>query len=786
MTVNFKGTAPGPILFTTIPLVSLPVLLLAAATPAFAQGATMSLPEVSVTAARSTPRRPHHSHTQPNPLPTRRASRPTPPAAPSPAATQQGTTPIVTDRFATVTVVGHDDISRQGGGQLGDLLSSKPGITSSGYAPGASSRPIIRGLDMNRVAIVENGTHANGASDLGEDHFVPVDPLATTEVEVIRGPAALRYGSGTVGGVVVASNNRIPETLPSCALRQDAHPDRAATPKPAANADPCTTIETRTSFNSVDRGIDGGILLDTAGNNFAFHADAHGRQAGDFAVPAYPYRFEPGRSVSGRQPNSAQQGDGASIGGSYFFTGGFAGVAITHDDALYHIPTIDGADHNTRIDGHQTKITAKAAYRPDIAAIDSIRLWAAATDYQHNELGLADAANPLSDGVRQSFTNREQEGRVEVALTPVKSALATVSTTLGFEAGHQELTAPSPDNPGSLYNGLWDPNTNQRFATYGSSDFQLTAATKFQIGGRIEHIDLHGAMPDFPADYTPDGNPQQATSRNPSFTPKSGSIALIHNLPLDLVASFSAQYTERAPKPAELFSRGAHDATGTFDIGNPDLGIETAHSLEFALRRASGRFRFEATAYVTHFDNFIYRRLTGVMCADDFNSCGSAGATLNQAIYSQRDALFRGGEFHSTFDIAPLGSGILALENQFDIVRATFTDGSNVPRISPMRLGGGLSWHDDNWLMRVNLLHAFAQNDIATSVETPTPSYNLLKAEVSYRTKLNPLVFGAHEMTLGITGDNLLNVPIRNAVSYSKDQVLMPGIGGRAFANFKF
>ena len=116
----------------------------------------------------------------------------------------------MTDQFATVTVVPNEEIRRSGGATLGDLLFSKPGITGSSFAPGASSRPIIRGLDVNRVGIVENGIGSNGASDLGEDHFVPIDPLSTNQVEVIRGPATLRYGSTAIGGVVSATNNRIP------------------------------------------------------------------------------------------------------------------------------------------------------------------------------------------------------------------------------------------------------------------------------------------------------------------------------------------------------------------------------------------------------------------------------------------------------------------------------------------------------------------------------------------------------------------------------------------------
>ncbi len=61
---------------------------------------------------------------------------------------------------------------------------------------------------------------------------------------------------------------------------------------------------------------------------------------------------------------------------------------------------------------------------------------------------------------------------------------------------------------------------------------------------------------------------------------------------------------------------------------------------------------------------------------------------------------------------------MFGIEDQFDVVRATFSDGTNVPRIPPVRIGGGVFWRDANWLARVRLLHAFAQNNIATIAET--------------------------------------------------------------------
>jgi iron complex outermembrane receptor protein len=678
---------------------------------------------------------------------------------------QAGTLPIVTDQFATVTVVPNDEIRRNGAGTLGDLLFSKPGITGSSFAPGASSRPIIRGLDVNRVRIQENGIGANGASDLGEDHFVPVDPLIANQVEVIRGPATLRFGSQAIGGVVETINNRIPEVIPPHGV----------------------SAEFRGAATSADKGLDGAVLLDAGGGNFAIHLDAYDRTAADHRVPRYPYLVPPDSvatpratqpgAFDGKQPNSALHNDGFSVGGSYIFSDGFIGVAVTQNNALYHIPGIDGEDHNTRIDAHQTKIMTKGEWRAPSPYIDAIRFWGGATDYKHSEIGLADDTNPASDGVRQLFTNKEQEARVEVQFMPMNLRFARLTTAVGIQGGHQELTAPSPDNP-----GLWDPNSNERIAGYIFNEFKFGETTKAQLAGRIEYVDLSGTARSFPFV----GGMAPSTPVAVNFAPKSASFGLIQNFAWDLVGSLTLQHVERAPKPAELFSGGGHDATVTFDKGDPNLQIETAESIEAGLRRATGPFRFEATVYYTRFKGFIFRRLTGDTCDGDTGVCGPGAGDLNEAVYSQRDAIFRGGEFQSQLDVARLGRGWWGVENQFDVVRATFLDGTNVPRIPPVRVGGGLFYRDSSWLARVNLIHAFAQNEIAIIGETPTPGYNDLKAEISYRQMLAAIGDIPLELTLGVVGSNLLNSAIRNSVSYSKDEVLMPGASVRVFANLKY
>ena len=692
----------------------------------------------------------------------------------------QGTLPIVTDQFATVTVVPRAEIERSPGSTLGDILFSKPGITGSSFAPGAASRPIIRGLDVNRVGIVDNGVGGGGVSDLGEDHLVPVNPLATDQIEVIRGPATLRYGSQSIGGVVSSTNKRIPDALP-CGQRA------------------CSSLEMRGALSSVDSGREGGVLLDAGAGSFALHADAFGRHTENYRVPNYPYLFTPDPAelpfatqpggFNGQQPNSQTRSNEASVGGSYIFQGGFAGIAYTQNSSLYGIPGPDGEGHSTRIDARQSKLTGKGEYRPSAAGIDSVRFWWGTTDYKHNEIGF-NGRDLATDGIRQSFTNKDVEGRIEVQLAPLDLRFAELTTAIGAQGGRQRLTAPSPDDIGSPINGLFDPNKNARVAGYIFNEFKFSPTTKAQLAGRIEHVNLSGSTPAFIpelfADTTAIG---PATARNLNFNPKSASLGLIQNLSWGLVGSLTAQYVERAPKPAELFSRGGHDATVTFDIGDPNLKTEVAKSVEVGLRRTKGPFRFETTVYATKFDGFIFRRLTGNTCENE--ACVAPGhpdgpLELNQAFYSQRDATFRGGEFQFQWDVHPMWHGFWGVDGQYDIVRATFAEGSNVPRIPPQRLGGGIYFRNAEWLARVSLLHAFSQDDIALIGETPTGGYNLLKVEFSHTRELKNHPSGIKRFTVGIVGNNLLNEDIRNHVSFSKDAVLMPGAGVRAFASVKY
>jgi iron complex outermembrane receptor protein len=726
-----------------IALISLPILEV----PAFAQ--SVELPTITVTASPIA-RRPARPVASPNP-------RETAPQTPFDAATPvptpdlyQGTLPIVTDQFATVTVMPRGEIDRATGQTLGEILQEKPGITSDGFAPGAASRPIVRGLDNYRVRIQENGIASSGVSEIGEDHGVPIDPLAAQTVEVIRGPATLRYGSQAIGGVVNAENNRIPTAIPQRGI----------------------SLEGRGAITSVDRGRDGAVLLDAGGGNFAIHADVWGRNSGDYKIPSYPYLVpEPPAPVVNRwQPNSAHQSNGNSIGGSFVFDRGYFGFAYTNFESKYQVPGQEATQTKTNIDMKQSKLTSKGEFRPDGTAIEAIRYWFGATDYKHAEI--ADEGGFY--GEQQYFLSNQKEGRVEVQFHPFDLRFAALTIAVGAQMSREKLDAPG------IEGGLFDPNKTSSVAGYMFNELRFNATQRMQLSGRIESYNVKGMVPDLFVDDSVN------IWRDRQFMLLSGAVAFLQDLPGDLVASVTYQHVERAPRAPELLSRGVHEATGTFDIGNPNLVTEVANSVEAGIRRAKGPLRFEATAFYTRFKGFIYRNLTGETCDEDFASCapGNAGELL-QAVYSQRDATFRGAELQAQYDVAPILRGVWGIDGRYDIVRATFTDGTNVPRIPPQRAGAGVYYRDGNWFARVGLLHAFPQNDIA-QFETETGGYDLLRAEISYTAKLPGDPSGLSEVKFGVVGDNLLNDDVRFAQSFKKDEVLQPGRTVKVFATVKF
>src|SRR5256884_1064539 len=437
---------------------------------------------------------------------------------------------------------------------------------------------------------------------------------------------------------------------------------------------------------------------------------------------------------------------------------------------------MEGAATNGRIAVEQVKYTSKGEFRPQTSAIDVVRFWAGAVEYHHDELGAGDNG---VDGIRATFNNHAQEAKAEIQFLPMATPVGALISTVGAQFDHQQI-----DTSGDAGSLLGSARTN-RGAAYFFNELWLTDTLRTLLAGRIENVRLDGTAGIFPPALVPPPDNPMLSLQALGFTPASISFKVLKDLPSWMQASATIQRIQRAPSALELFAHGAHDAPGTFDIGDPTLKIESGNSAELGLKRSYGDFRFDGKVYYTYYNNFIFRQATGIVCGASFASCGT-GTEFIQTIYAQRDAIFRGGEVAWQWDLVPVATGIFGVDGQYDFVRATFAaDGGNVPRMPPMRLGGGAYWRNDNWFVRMFLLHAFGQSDLGVN-DTPTSGYNLLKLQIENRRYWRYSPWGPAQSTTRPRGGNLLEAHRRKSVAFHKGKNLHPRGSGKDFMNAQF
>lgn len=638
----------------------------------------------------------------------------------------------------TITSVSPATIAATAGGTITDPLQDKPGITGSTFAPGAN-RPIIRGLDNNRVRVQENGVSTGDVSDLSEDHAVPVNPCAADAVEVARGPAILTSTSKAVGGLVSLDNQRVPTKVPEGGV----------------------SGEIRGGVNTVDNGRDGCFKAIAGAKGFVIYADGFARDTDDYKIPG------------GRQSNSFGRAEGSSFGGSYVWDRGYAGIAFTRYTSLYAIPGGESSEAKSRIDLIQDKLVSKAEWRPGEAGVAAIRLLYGYTDYSHNELALDSALG--EDTIASRFTNRLNEGRIEVEHVPVWTGLGVLRGRVGVQFAERRLTGRSFEG-----DSLLEPNITRSKAVFASEELAVTDRLRVIGSLRIEDSRVRGASRSDPTDPLTD-----TIQRERTFTPISAGLGLTYDLPHGLVGRAHVMHVERSPEAQELFSQGAHEATATFELGNPGLRLENAWTAEIGLKRDRGRLRFDGALFHTRYDGFIFRQFTGDTCDATLASCGPGGGDLRKVLFGQSDATFYGFETTGEYDVAEIWRGTFGVSARYDFTRARFENGGNVPRIPPHRLGSGLYYRDGAWRISITALHAFRQDEIAIN-ETLTKGYTLVGTEITYTTRLSPGGTAGPELTIGLKGDNLLDDDVRNHSSFKKDEVLQPGRNGRLFGILRF
>ena len=592
---------------------------------------------------------------------------------------------------------------------LGETLAREPGIHTTGFATGAS-RPVIRGQDAFRVRILEDAVGVHDVSSVSPDHGVPVNPLAARRVEVVRGPAALRHGGGAIGGVVNVITNRVPRALPERALEGELY----------------------TAYGTGARARDGALLLEGAAGPIAWHLDGVSRDSDDYHVA---------NQIEDELDFSDTDGYALAGGASYFFAWGRVGGGFSRFANVYGIPGPEDPAEPVSIDLYKNHYAFEADVSPPLPGVRELRLRGGVSHYQHDEVA-------GGTEIASRFDNDEKEGRLELLHEP----LGPFTGAIGVHWSQRDLSA---SGEGGEYLA---PADSDSLAAYLFEEVSLGDTLRLELGGRLEDAEVSGT-------------PAVGAARTRDFDLASGSLGLFFEPGETVSVGLTAQLSERAPDPVELFARGPHEATETFEVGDPDLDAETAKSVDLTARLTEERYQASASLFYTRYDDYIAGFLTGVAC--DEMGCPVVGGELRELLYQQRDAAFRGLELEGSVDLIELAGGHLGVDAQLDLVRADFTDsrGGDVPRIPPVRYGAGVHFANERVRGRVGFLRTASQNRTGEG-ETRTGGHTFFDAE------LGVTLFergDGSELRAFVRGTNLFDEDGRNHISFKKDDVVLPG-----------
>lgn len=661
------------------------------------------------------------------------------------------TAPIQRDRLdilSGVSVIAGEQLTQALRPTLGETLDKTPGVSATSFGPNAS-RPVLRGLQGDRVRILTDGVGAFDVSNTSADHAVVINPLLAERIEVLRGPATLLFGSSAIGGVVNVIDKRIPRTVPD----EIAHVDMIASYGSAAT----------------ERSV-GGAFDVSVGTQFVVHADGSYLKTGNMRVGDYVLApgarrtalanagtedaeqiaegidFAANAGLRNRLPNSQAETWTAGVGAALITDTGNLGIAYSHYDSLYAIPvryavTPGQAEEGPRLDVAQDRLDLRAEVETGGSLIKSVRARAGFASYRHFELE--------ADGnVGTAFYNKGVEGRVEL-----------VQAKRGAWAGASGIQYFVRDFNVIGEEAFLPKSTTQQFGVFTLQEFDL-GALKLEGGARFEHTVLE-ARP-------LDGQTQFFSGRR-TFDTVSGSVGASYAIAPGWRLGANLSRTIRAPSADELFANGPHAGTQAFEIGNPDFRPERATGLEAVLKGKGEGYSLEASAYYNWFNNFIYEDLTGDI---------EDGLPVYQ--FNQGKARYYGFEIQGSATVAKIGPMEFVADGLADYVHADIAGVGPAPRIPPMRVQGGLALNGSKVDLRGEVEWSARQSRV-TPFETQTASFTLVNAEINIRPwgTQRPLSFA-------LSANNIFDVDARRHASFLKDFAPLAGRDIRVTARASF
>jgi iron complex outermembrane recepter protein len=558
------------------------------------------------------------------------------------------------------SVLSGEALARQRAASLGDTLDGLPGVSASGFGPN-SSRPVIRGLDGDRIKVLNNAGAAIDASNLSFDHAVALDPLVIERVEVLRGPAALLYGGNATGGVVNTIDNRIPRVP----VTQGLSGRTALRVGGAAN----------------ERA--GAVVLEGGGGNLAWHADAFGRRAQDTRTPSYA-PLEDGQALpaSERVRNSAARSSGGALGAGWVSERGFFGASHEALKQRYGVTV----EPNVIIRLEQQRTAVAGELRGLAGFAERLALQASNTRYQHEEV-------EGSGEVGTTFKSQGHELRLEARHAPVhlrvgllKGMWGVQSEGLRFEALGEEAFVPT--------------TRTQSQALFALEELTL-GHTTLSAGARVQRVRVASD-----GDTADSEEPRFGAAKSRRFKPLSLSLALSTQLPSGFALNANWGRTQRAPAYYELFANGLHVATRAYERGDTSLALESSQHAELGLAWRQGAHSVQAHAFDTRFANYIALDATGASISTD------AENSVPEFAFRGVRARLRGVEIEARTGFKA-GNLPLELSMVLDTVRGdNLSTGQALPRLPPLRLRLGLqaSGWGANWGLQVR--HAAKQSRV--------------------------------------------------------------------------
>ncbi|MCD9087633.1 TonB-dependent receptor [Stenotrophomonas sp. SY1] len=659
-----------------------------------------------------------------------------------------------------VDVLAGERLDEQKAGTLGDTVGKLPGVQSTFFGPGVG-RPIIRGQEGPRVQVLSNGVGNMDASTVSADHATSIEPFLADQIEVLKGPATLLFGSGAIGGAVNVVDGRIASEIP----------DRPLSGRAELRG------------NSVNEERSGMFRLDGVSGNWVLHVDGLVRNGDDYRIPGYAvidgledhdgHDHDPADGDEprrGRLDNSSIRTRAGGLGATWLGEGGYFGVSAGTYRTNYGIPNgahvhaddhghddhdhdhdhgEEGEEHDVRIDMVQNRFDMKAGIYNPTSFLKNINLRAGYTDYEHTEL---EAGTPST-----RFTNRGIEGRLEA----VQQQIGGWDGAFGLQVSNGDFGAKGEE--------AFVPDTGTQSVGLFVLQEKQFGPFKLELGGRHDQVKLDPA----------DSNPRR------KFDATNLSAAGIWKVNEAVDLRFGIDSSERAPTNEELYAAGAHIATRSLEIGDANLKTERGQRVELGIHTHSDRLDFTASIYQTKFKDFIYLADTGVV------------ESLPVRLWTQQDATFKGAEAEATVHLFEGNAGDWDLRVFGDYVKAEL-DGSGtrtvalavphgdhnhnytvdlansgyLPRIAPTRVGADLRWSRDGWRASLGAVRYGSQKDVAQN-EEPSPGYTLVDAHFAYRWDRN----GSNSYEVFLDGNNLTNREARPHTSLLRDYSPLPGRG---------